>query len=96
MSDLLRTLLKEGKAELSYAKTIEEAARGDEFYRINRSPEEDLNILRRMVEIKTNPPKYSVIYNNCGDMSFDVNNIIPLPNTVTLRSFLNQARSNRR
>lgn len=92
--DLLRTLLTEGKADLSYSKTIEEAARGDEFYKFNRSPEEDLNILRKMVEVKINPPKYSVIYNNCGDVSFEVNNLTPLLHTVTPRSFINQARSN--
>ena len=83
------------KAELNYSKTIEEAARGDEFYRINRSLEEDLNMLHKMVEIKINLPKYSVIYNNCGSVSFDVNDLTPLPDTVTPRSFLNQARSNR-
>ncbi|MDG4551040.1 MAG: RHS repeat-associated core domain-containing protein [Candidatus Contendobacter sp.] len=96
MSDLLSTLSTEGKAELSYSETIEGAARGDEFYRINQSPEEDLNILRKMVEIRINPPQYSVIYNNCGDVSFDVNNLTPVPNTVTPRSFLNQARSHSR
>ncbi len=94
ISDLMRTLSTEGKAELNFSKTIEEAARGDEFYIFNRPSEEDINILRKMVEIKINPPQYSVIYNNCGDVSFDVNNLTPLLNTVTPRSFLNQARSN--